>query len=135
MNKYIIFLVVIILGCFASDAIGQDRVYKDDFEQRKKVAEQVRKYRQKTIELKKEDFPPPRLERGYQYLRPEYYRAKGMYASVGYRPVITWLPEGTIMGVRGHVTPDRKRVIIGGHFGFYGIQGVRTFNFVTGEYQ
>ena len=58
---------------FASDAIGQDRVYKDDFEQRKKVAEQVRKYRQKTIELKKEDFPPPRLERGYQYLRPEYY--------------------------------------------------------------
>ena len=87
------------------------------------------------LKLKKEDFPPPRLERGYQYLRPEYYRAKGMYASVGYRPVITWLPEGTIMGVRGHVTPDRKRVIIGGHFGFYGIQGVRTFNFVTGEYQ
>ena len=52
MNKYIMFLVFIILGCFASDAIGQDRVYKDDFEQRKKVAEQVRKYRQKTIDFK-----------------------------------------------------------------------------------
>ncbi len=39
------------------------------------------------------------------------------------------------MGVGGYVTPDRRRVIIGGNFGFYGIQGVNTFNFVTGEYR
>jgi hypothetical protein len=132
MNKYIIILVVFILGCVASSAVGQDRTYKDDIEQRKKVAEQVRKYRQKTIEFKQGPFPPPKIERGYQYLRPErprpdYYRHRGIHPNVGYRPVITWLPQGTIMGVGGYVTPDRRRVIIGGNFGFYGIQGVNTF--------
>jgi len=140
MNKYIIILVVFILGCVASSAVGQDRTYKDDIEQRKKVAEQVRKYRQKTIEFKQGPFPPPKIERGYQYLRPElprpdYYRHRGIHPNVGYRPVITWLPQGTIMGVGGYVTPDRRRVIIGGNFGFYGIQGVNTFNFRTGEYR
>ena len=140
MNKYIIILVVFILGCVASSTVGQDRTYKDDIEQRKKVAEQVRKYRQKTIEFKQGPFPPPKIERGYQYLRPElprpdYYRHRGIHPNVGYRPVITWLPQGTIMGVGGYVTPDRRRVIIGGNFGFYGIQGVNTFNFRTGEYR
>ena len=140
MNKYIIILVVFILGCVASSAVGQDRTYKDDIEQRKKVAEQVRRYRQKTIEFKQGPSSPPKIERGYQYLRPErprpdYYRHRGIHPNVGYRPVITWLPQGTIMGVGGYVTPDRRRVIIGGNFGFYGIQGVNTFNFRTGEYR
>ena len=140
MNKYIIILVVFILGCVASSAVGQDRTYKDDIEQRKKVAEQVRKYRQKTIEFKQGPFPPPKIERGYQYLRPErprpdYYKHRGIYPNVGYRPMITWLPEGTVMGVRGYVIPYKRRVIIGGNFGFYGIQGVNTFNFRTGEYR
>ena len=140
MNKYIIILVVFILGCVASSAVGQDRTYKDDIEQRKKVAEQVRRYRQKTIEFKQGPFPPPKIERGYQYLRPErprpdYYRHRGIHPNVGYRPMITWLPEGTVMGVRGYVIPYKRRVVIGGNFGFYGIQGVNTFNFRTGEYR
>ena len=140
MNKYIIILVAFILGCVASSAVGQDRTYKDDIEQRKKVAEQVRRYRQKTIEFKQESFPPPKIERGYQYLRPErprpdYYKHRGIHPNVGYRPMITWLPEGTVMGVRGYVIPYKRRVIIGGNFGFYGIQGVNTFNFRTGEYR
>ncbi len=135
INKYIIFLVIFILGCIASSTLGQDRIYKNDFEQRKKVAEQVRKYRQKTIDFKYGPFPQPKLERGYQYLRTDYFKHRGVHPNVGYRPILTWLPQGTVMGVGGYVTPDRRRVIIGGNFGFYGIQGVNTFNFVTGEYR
>lgn len=131
-------LVFFILGCVASGVIGQE----NNFEQRKKVAEQVRRYRQKSIEYKQGAFPErtvnPRMDRGF-YLKPtpreEYYMRRGLHPNVGYRPMITWLPEGTVMGVRGYVTPDRRRVIIGGNFGFYGIQGVNTFNFRTGEYR
>ena len=37
--------------------------------------------------------------------------------SVGYRPVITWLPQGTIMGVRVvMLLLIEERVIIGGQF-------------------
>lgn len=136
--KYIMILVFFILGCVAADVIGQE----NNFEQRKKVAEQVRRYRQKSIEYKQGAFPErtvnPRMDRGF-YLKPtpreEYYMRRGLHPNVGYRPMITWLPEGTVMGVRGYVTPDRRRVIIGGNFGFYGIQGVNTFNFRTGEYR
>lgn len=136
--KYIMILVFFILGCVTADVIGQE----NNFEQRKKVAEQVRRYRQKSIEYKQGAFPErtvnPRMDRGF-YLKPtpreEYYMRRGLHPNVGYRPMITWLPEGTVMGVRGYVTPDRRRVIIGGNFGFYGIQGVNTFNFRTGEYR
>ncbi len=131
-------LVFFILGCVAADVIGQE----NNFEQRKKVAEQVRRYRQKSIEYKQGAFPErtvnPSIDRGF-YLKPtpreEYYMRRGLHPNVGYRPMITWLPEGTVMGVRGYVTPDRRRVIIGGNFGFYGISGVNTFNFRTGAYR
>ena len=145
MNKYLLMLVFFILGCIASVSVGQE----NNFEQRKKVAEQVRRYRQKpiehhqkNIEYKQGAFPErtinPRMPQGF-YLKPtpreQYYMRRGLYPNVGYRPMITWLPEGTVMGVRGYVTPDRRKVIIGGNFGFYGIQGVNTFNFRTGEYR
>ena len=138
-------LVFFILGCIASVSVGQE----NNFEQRKKVAEQVRRYRQKpiehhqkNIEYKQGAFPErtinPRMPQGF-YLKPtpreQYYMRRGLYPNVGYRPMITWLPEGTVMGVRGYVMPYRRRVIIGGNFGFYGIQGVNTFNFRTGEYR
>ena len=138
-------LMFFVLGCIASVSVGQE----NNFEQRKKVAEQVRRYRQKpiehhqkNIEYKQGAFPErtinPRMPQGF-YLKPtpreQYYMRRGLYPNVGYRPMITWLPEGTVMGVRGYVTPDRRRVIIGGNFGFYGIQGVNTFNFRTGEYR
>ena len=138
-------LVFFILGCIASVSVGQE----NNFGQRKKVAEQVRRYRQKpiehhqkNIEYKQGAFPErtinPRMPQGF-YLKPtpreQYYMRRGLYPNVGYRPMITWLPEGTVMGVRGYVMPYRRRVIIGGNFGFYGIQGVNTFNFRTGEYR
>ena len=138
-------LMFFVLGCIASVSVGQE----NNFEQRKKVAEQVRRYRQKpiehhqkNIEYKQGAFPErtinPRMPQGF-YLKPtpreQYYMRRGLYPNVGYRPMITWLPEGTVMGVRGYVMPYRRRVIIGGNFGFYGIQGVNTFNFRTGEYR
>ncbi len=142
ISKYLMILVFFILGCVAADGLGQERHNRKDFEQRKKVAEQVRDYRHKQVPFKEGAFPErtvnPRMENGY-HLKPhpkqEYYRHRGIHPSVGYRPMITWLPEGTVMGVRGYVTPYRRRVILGGNFGFYGIQGVNTFNFRTGEYR
>ena len=142
ISKYLMILVFFILGCVAADGLGQEIHNRKDFEQRKKVAEQVRDYRHKQVPFKEGAFPErtvnPRMENGY-HLKPhpkqEYYRHRGIHPSVGYRPMITWLPEGTVMGVRGYVTPYRRRVIIGGNFGFYGIQGVNTFNFRTGEYR
>ena len=142
ISKYLMILVFFILGCVAADGLGQEIHNRKDFEQRKKVAEQVRDYRHKQVPFKEGAFPErtvnPRMENGY-HLKPhpkqEYYRHRGIHPSVGYRPMITWLPEGTVMGVRGYVAPYRRRVILGGNFGFYGIQGVNTFNFRTGEYR
>ena len=130
ISKYFMILVFFILGCVAADGLGQERHNRKDFEQRKKVAEQVRDYRQKQVPFKEGAFPELKPTP-----REQYYMRRGLYPSVGYRPMITWLPEGTVMGVRGYVTPYRRRVIIGGNFGFYGIQGVNTFNFRTGEYR
>ena len=142
ISKYLMILVFFILGCVAADGLGQEIHNRKDFEQRKKVAEQVRDYRQKQVPFKEGAFPErtvnPRMHQGF-YLEPtpreQYYMRRGLYPNVGYRPVIIWLPEGTVMGVRGYVTPYRRRVILGGNFGFYGIQGVNTFNFRTGEYR
>ena len=91
--KYIMILVFFILGCVASGVIVQE----NNFEQRKKVAEQVRRYRQKSIEYKQGAFPErtvnPRMDRGF-YLKPtpreEYYMRRGLHPNVGYRPMITW---------------------------------------------
>ena len=54
--------------------------------------------------------------------------------SVGYRPVITWIPSGTWMNV-GPVTvsPDRRYVRMGINVGFSHISGYNTFNYRTGE--
>ena len=141
-SKYFMILVFFILGCVASSSIGQERHGRKDFEQRKKVAEQVRDYRHKQLPFKQGAFPErtvkPKMEKGY-HLKPhpkqEYYRHRGIHPSVGYRPYIVWLPEGATMGVRGYTNPYTRRVMIGGHFGFSGIQGVNTFNFRTGEYR
>ena len=49
--------------------------------------------------------------------------------NVGYRPIITWIPEGVGMHV-GPVTvsPDRRYVRFGVNFGFYSIKGFDTFS-------
>ena len=95
-------LAFFILGCLASTGIGQE----NNFEQRKKVAEQVRKYRQKNLEYKQGAFPErttnPRMPQGL-YLKPtpqeyQYWRRhpNGIHPNfgygrprVGYRPMIT----------------------------------------------
>ncbi len=52
---------------------------------------------------------------------------------VGYRPVITWLPEGTSLGVGAVVSPDRRYVRINAAPFFSHIPQVDTFNFATGQ--
>jgi hypothetical protein len=66
----------------------------------------------------------------YEY----YYRPP----VVGYRPVITWLPSGTSLSIGNpqvYTYGGRRYVRFGVNAGFYNVQRVDTFNFVTGEYR
>jgi hypothetical protein len=56
-----------------------------------------------------------------------------MNRNVGYRPVITWLPQGTSMGVSATVSPNRRYVRIGVNAGFSQITGVNTFTYYGGR--
>jgi hypothetical protein len=53
--------------------------------------------------------------------------------SVGYAPVITWLPEGTSLGASAVVSPDRRYVRMSLQPFFSHIPRVDTFNFYTGQ--
>ena len=53
--------------------------------------------------------------------------------AVGYRPVITTLPEGAFMTVTGVVSADRRYVRISPSPNFNGIGEIFTFNFVSGQ--
>lgn len=53
--------------------------------------------------------------------------------AVGFRPVITWLPEGTSLGVGAVVSPDRRSVRISAAPFFSSVPFVDTFNWHTGE--
>ena len=53
--------------------------------------------------------------------------------AVGYRPVITTLPEGTNMFVTGVVSADRRYVRISPSPQFTAIGEVFTFNSVSGQ--
>jgi hypothetical protein len=53
--------------------------------------------------------------------------------SVGYRPIITWLPEGTNMTARAVVSPDLRHVRISLNPFFSRIGSVDTFNYHTGQ--
>jgi hypothetical protein len=55
--------------------------------------------------------------------------------SVGYRPIITWLPEGTNMTARAVVSPDLRHVRISVNPFFSRIGSVDTFNYHTGHTQ
>ena len=56
--------------------------------------------------------------------------------SVGYHPIISVLPQGTMM-MAGPVilSPDRRYARIGISYSNTSIGAVHTFNFSTGEYQ
>ena len=70
-----------------------------------------------------------RLERYRQQLSAA--RARG----VGYRPVITTLPEGAQLGAHAVVSPDRRYVRMTLSPIFSHIPEVSTFNFYTGQYK
>ena len=67
--------------------------------------------------------------REYNAWRSKYKHFRSR-PSVGYQPIITWIPEGVGMGI-GPVTvsPDRRYIRFGVNFGFYSIKGVDTFTF------
>lgn len=53
---------------------------------------------------------------------------------IGYRPHISWLPQGTTLNVNGvYVDPYRRSVTIGINAQFYHIPQVRTYNFYNGQ--
>jgi hypothetical protein len=59
-----------------------------------------------------------------------------MRNSVGYRPIISFFPQGDMMTVGPViVSPDRRYVRIGISAARTGIGHVHTFNFSTGEYR
>ncbi len=51
---------------------------------------------------------------------------------VGYRPVVTWLPEGASLGVGAVVSPDRRYVRINAQPFFSSVGPVQTFQFHSG---
>ena len=53
--------------------------------------------------------------------------------AVGYRPIITWLPEGTNMTARAVVSPDLRHVRISVNPFFSRIGPVDTFNYHNGQ--
>ena len=52
---------------------------------------------------------------------------------VGYRPIISFFPQGDMMTTGAIVSPDRRYVRIGVSAANTGIGAVHTFNFSTGE--
>ena len=58
------------------------------------------------------------------------------HGGVGYRPIISFFPQGTMMTAGPViVSPDRRYARIGISYSNTGIGAVHTFNFSTGEYQ
>lgn len=55
------------------------------------------------------------------------------FNSVGYAPVIVWVPYGSYMNTGVIISPDRRYVRIGVNTGFSGITRVDTFNYYTGR--
>jgi len=86
--------------------------------------------------------PPERISGSdlHQHLRNldnskatrDFLRAR--HRAVGYRPIITWLPQGAMMSAGPViVSPDRRYVRIGMNVGFSSITGFHTFNYHTGQ--
>jgi hypothetical protein len=117
MWKYISFLFIILLssGISAQEKASGNDILKslqklDDSDAVRKYNEYNRKYR-KGVNFKN------------RILR-----------NVGYRPIITWIPEGVGMHVGPVlVSPDRRYVRFGVNMNFSSIKGFSTFNMGSGE--
>lgn len=55
------------------------------------------------------------------------------FNSIGYAPVVVWVPYGTYMNTGVIISPDRRSVRIGINTGFSGITKIDTFNYYTGK--
>ena len=117
MWKYISFLFIILLSSSISaqeKASGNDILKSlqklDDSDAVRKYNEYNRKYR-----------------RGVNF-------KNRVLRNVGYRPIITWIPEGVGMHVGPVlVSPDRRYVRFGVNMNFSSIKGFSTFNMGTGQ--
>ena len=117
MWKYISFLFIILLSSSISaqeKASGNDILKSlqklDDSDAVRKYNEYNRKYR-----------------RGVSF-------KNRVLRNVGYRPIITWIPEGVGMHVGPVlVSPDRRYVRFGVNMNFSSIKGFSTFNMGTGQ--
>ena len=117
MWKYISFLFIILLssGISAQEKASGNDILKslqrlDDSDAVKKYNEYNRKYR-----------------RGVSF-------KNRVLRNVGYRPIITWIPEGVGMHVGPVlVSPDRRYVRFDINMNFSSIKGFSTFNMGTGE--
>ena len=117
MWKYISFLFIILLssGISAQEKASGNDILKslqrlDDSKAVKKYNEYNRKYR-----------------RGVSF-------KNRVLRNVGYRPIITWIPEGVGMHVGPVlVSPDRRYVRFGINMNFSSIKGFSTFNMGSGE--
>ena len=117
MWKYISFLFIILLssGISAQEKASGNDILKslqrlDDSDAVKKYNEYNRKYR-----------------RGVSF-------KNRVLRNVGYRPIITWIPEGVGMHVGPVlVSPDRRYVRFGINMNFSSIKGFSTFNMGSGE--
>ena len=117
MWKYISFLFIILLssGISAQEKASGNDILKslqklDDSDAVRKYNEYNRKYR-----------------RGVNF-------KNRVLRNVGYRPIITWIPEGVGMHVGPVlVSPDRRYVRFGVNMNFSSIKGFSTFNMGTGQ--
>ena len=117
MWKYISFLFIILLssGISAQEKASGNDILKslqklDDSDAVRKYNEYNRKYR-----------------RGVNF-------KNRVLRNVGYRPIITWIPEGVGMHVGPVlVSPDRRYVRFGVNMNFSSIKGFSTFNMGSGE--
>ena len=71
-----------------------------------------------------------KARRGYNAWKKKYKHLRGEPRGVGYRPIITWLPEGTAVSFGPViVSEDRKYIRIGINTQFSSIKAVKTFTF------
>ena len=117
MWKYISFLFIILLssGISAQEKASGNDILKSL--QRLDDSDAVRKYN----------------EYNRKYRRGVSFKNR-VLRNVGYRPIITWIPEGVGMHVGPVlVSPDRRYVRFGINMNFSSIKGFSTFNMGNGE--
>jgi len=82
--------------------------------------------------LQQTQYELQRARRLRQMLERELWLRRYGYGT-GYMPVITWLPQGTMMGARAVISGDRRYVRVSPQPIFSSVGPVYTYNLNTGE--